>query len=213
MRSAILVLAVALLSIHASSAETVLSSREGNIFLSRDGVEKQLTSSGRDSDPVLAPDGKWVMFVREIDGELIATGSSPDGEPPAELWQIGVNGKDPTRLVRTRADGDPKKLIAAFQNIQFSADGRLVYFVTPAWATSGAVHVVDTTNGKERFVMPGNELEIIHSGQYRDHLLVNQHRYFLGPGSYDWFWLFRPDGTEVGPVGEDTEDFKSLHVK
>ena len=42
---------------------------------------------------------------------------------------------------------------------------------------------------------------------------MNQHRYFLGPGSYDWFWLFRPDGTEVGPVGEDTEDFKSLHVK
>jgi hypothetical protein len=213
MRGAISFLALALLSIHARAADTVLAAREGNIFLSRDGVEKQLTSSGRDSDPILAPDGKWVMFVREIDGELIATGSSAEGEPPAELWQIGVNGKDPSRLIRTRADADPKKLIAAFQNIQFSADGRLVYFVTPAWATSGAVHVVDTTSGRERFVMPGNELEVIHSGEYRDHFLVNQHRYFLGPGSYDWFWLFRPDGTEVGPVGEETEDFKSLQVK
>jgi len=85
--------------------------------------------------------------------------------------------------------------------------------VSPAWTTSGAVHVVNTTNGKERFVLAGNDLEVIHSGEYRDHLLVSQHRYFVGGGSYDWYWLFRPDGEEVGPVGEDPENFRSMYMK
>jgi hypothetical protein len=53
---------------------------------------------------------------------------------------------------------------------------------------------------------------VLHSGKYRDHLLVSQHRYFLGGGSYDWFWLFDSRGKEVGPVGEDTENFKSLYA-
>ncbi|MCH1923036.1 hypothetical protein L9G15_26855, partial [Shewanella sp. A3A] len=79
-----------------------------------------------------------------------------------------------------------------FERVQFSADGRLVYFVTPAWATSGAVHVVDTTNRKVRFIVPGDGLHVMHTGEYRDHLLLSQHRYFLGGGSYDWIWLFSP---------------------
>ena len=38
-----------------------------------------------------------------------------------------------------------------------------------------------------------------------------QHRYFLGGGSYDWYWLLRPDGKEVGPVGETTENFEATY--
>jgi hypothetical protein len=86
--------------------------------------------------------------------------------------------------------------------VQFSSDGRLVYFVTPAWATSGAVHVVDTTDRKERFVVAGNDLRVVHSGEYRDHLLLAQHRYFLGGGSYDWFYLFTPPGRKSAWLGK-----------
>jgi dipeptidyl aminopeptidase/acylaminoacyl peptidase len=205
------VAALALLSSGFATAEPVVSAREGNVYISTDGVEKQLTTSGRDSSPLLAPDGKWIAFVRAIDGKPIPSGSDDDGQP-AELWQIRVDGKEPTRLVRTRPAEKPENIIAGFENLQFSADGRLVYFVTPAWTTSGAVHVVDTTNGKERYLLPGNDLEVIHSGEYRDHLLVSQHRYFIGGGSYDWFYLFTPQGKEVGPVGEDTENFKSVYL-
>jgi hypothetical protein len=84
----------------------------------------------------------------------------------------------------------------------FSPNGRWVYFLSPAWATSTAVHAVDVASGQERFVAPGNSLNVLYRGKYAGHLLVSQHRYFLGSGSYDWFWLIAPDGKEVGPVGE-----------
>ena len=185
---------------------------DGNIqFTEKTGRTTALTSSGRDSGPVLAPDAKWVAFVRKVDGKKIATGS--DEVDPTELWQVRTDGKETSLLVKCRAAEKMESTIAGFENLQFSANGKLLYFVTPAWATSGAVHVVDTTNRRERYLFPGNNLKIVSSGEYKDCLLVQQHRYFVGGGSYDWFWLLGSDGKEVGPVGEDTETFETTYGK
>jgi dipeptidyl aminopeptidase/acylaminoacyl peptidase len=190
-------------------AQTV-SVKDGNIqFTEKSGKTTALTSSGRDSTPILAPDGKWVAFVRKVDGKKIVTGS--DEMDPTELWQVRVDGKEPSLLLRCRESEKPESLIAAFENLQFSTDGKLLYFVTPAWATSGAVHVVDTTNRKERYLFAGNNPKLVPSGEYKDCLLVQQHRYFIGGGSYDWFWLLRTDGKEIGPVGEDTSTFEATY--
>lgn len=212
MRIAAFVLAIALTLIRVAAGEPAVSARNGNIFL-RDasGQERQLTSSGRDSNPVLAPDAKWVVFIRGLTGKKIASGAGE--HEAAELWQVRADGKDPVMLVRTRGGDKIENIIAAFEDVQFSSDGRRVYFVTPAWATSGAVHVVDTTNRKERFVVAGNGLRVLHTGEYRDHLMLAQHRYFLGGGSYDWFYLFTPEGKEVGVIGEDTKNFEETYVK
>jgi hypothetical protein len=188
-----------------------VSVKDGNIqFTDKNGQTTALTSSGRDSGPVLAPDGKWVVFVRKVDGKKIATGSV-DEVDPTELWQVRTDGKEATLLVKCREAEKMESVIAAFDNLQFSANGKLVYFVTPAWTTSGAVHVVDTTNRKERYLLPGSDVKAVPSGEYKDCLLVLQHRYFVGGGSYDWYWLFRPDGKEVGPVGETTENFEATY--
>jgi hypothetical protein len=193
-----------------SAVAQSVSVKDGNIqFTDKAGATTALTSGGRDADPLLAPDGKWVAFVRKVDGKKIATGS--DELQPTELWQVRVDGKEPSLLVRSRDSEKMEQVIGAFENLQFSNNGKLLYFVTPAWATSGAVHVVDTTDRKERYLFPGNNLKIVPSGEYKDCLLVQQHRYFIGGGSYDWFWLLRPDGKEVGPVGEDTSNFESTY--
>jgi hypothetical protein len=86
--------------------------------------------------------------------------------------------------------------LRSFDDPQFSSNGRYVYFTTPAWTTSPAVQVVDTTNAKERFVCPGGSLEVLRSGEYRDCLLVRQHCYLLGGDSFDSFWLLRLNGNE-----------------
>jgi dipeptidyl aminopeptidase/acylaminoacyl peptidase len=189
-----------------------VSTTAGNVYLTdAAGKTRQLTSGGRDSKAVLSPDGKWVVFVRATSGEAIQTGA--DDYKPTELWQIAANGEDATLLVRCRNSTKTDNVIAEFNDIQFSSNGRYVFFTTPAYATSGAVHVVDTTNAKEHFICPGNGLEVLHSGEYRDYLLIGQHRYFLGGGTYDWWWLFTSDGKEVGPVGEDTSNFKELYLR
>lgn len=188
-----------------------VSIQNGNVCIVVAGETKTLTSSGHDSEPVLAPDGKWIVFIRTVPGKKISTGAGDAKE--TQLWQMRANGKDQTCLVRSKAGDKMEAVLAGFSRPQFSADGKLVYFLSEAWTTSGALHVVDTTNGKEHFVCPAAEFEVVRSGEYRDHLLVQQHRYFIGGGSYDWFWLLKPDGTEVGPVGEDTENFKSTYVK
>ena len=189
-----------------------VSVKEGNVqFTDKSGQTTALTSSGRDSSPVLAPDGKWVVFVRKVDGKKIPTGS--DEVDPTELWQVRTDAKEATLLVKCRNSEKLESVIAAFENLQFSTNGKLVYFVTPAWATSGAVHVVDTTNRNERYLFPGNGLKVVTAGEYKDCLLVQQHRYFVGGGSYDWYWLLRPDGKEIGPVGEDTENFEATYGK
>ena len=189
-----------------------VSVKEGNIqFTDKSGQTTALTSSGRDSGPVLAPDGKWVVFVRKVEGKPIATGS--EEVDPTELWQVRVDGKDATLLVKTRDTGKPETGIAAFGSLQFSTNGKLVYFVTPAWAVTGAVYVVDTTNRKVRYLFPGSDVKVVTAGEHKDCLLVLQHRYFVGGGSYDWYWLVRPDGKEIGPVGEETENFEATYGK
>ena len=189
-----------------------VSVKDGNIqFTDKSGQTTALTSSGRDSGPVLAPDGKWVVFVRKVDGKPIATGS--EEVEPTELWQVRVDGKDATLLVKTRDTGKPETGIAAFGSLQFSTNGKLLYFVTPAWAVTGAVYVVDTTNRKVQYLFPGSDVKVVPASEYKDHLLVLQHRYFIGGGSYDWYWLVRPDGKEIGPVGEETENFEATYGK
>ena len=204
-----LLLILCLAAVSSAFAQSV-SVKEGNIqFTDKAGQTTAITSGGRDSNPVLAPDGRWVAFVRKVDGKKIATGA--DEVDPSELWQVRTDGKEASLLVKCRAAEKIESLVAAFENLQFSTNGKLLYFVTPAWATSGAVHVVDTTNRKERYLFPGNNLKLVASGEYKDCLLVQQHRYFIGGGSYDWYWLLRPDGKEVGPVGEDTENFEATY--
>jgi len=207
--AAICGLAVALLA--EANAQTV-SVQNGNICIAGPGGEiKKLTSSGHDSEPALSPDGKWIVFIRTIPGKKMSTGA---GDADAnELWQIRAGGKEPTLLVRSKDSDKMETILAGLSKPQFSKNGRLVYFLSEAWATSGALHVVDTTNSKEHFVCPGLEFEVVPSGEYRDCLLVAQHRYFIGGGSYDWFWLLRPDGKEIGPVGENTENFKATYER
>ena len=189
-----------------------VSVQNGNVCISDPTIGfKALTSGGHDSQPVLSPDSKWIVFVRTVPGKNISTGS---GESPAtELWQIRADGKNAALLVRPRESQKAESVLANFAKPQFSTSGRYVFFLSDGWATSGAVHVVDTTNGKEHFVCPGLDLEVVGAGEYRDCLLVRQHRYFIGGGSYDWFWLLRPDAKEVGPVGEDTENFKATYLE
>jgi hypothetical protein len=180
----------------------------GNIFLDRDGAKTQLTKSEQDVDPVLSPDSAFVVFTRQ---GRARTGNDDDDDQmcdaapkPDELRQINVDGTAEKLLLRGRK-GKPEEQVCRFTAKQFSSDGRRLYFLSPGWTTSGALHVFDMRKQDERFVMPANDVLVLSfcRNEYKDDLVVASHRYFVFGGSYDWYWLYDASGQkEIGPLGE-----------
>jgi hypothetical protein len=188
-------------------AATSVEAKDGNIFVVDGTQRRQVTRSGRDADPVLTPDGKAIVYTRV--GNPNSSGMQGDcksGPQADELRRVRVEGGGDELLVRGQEGKDPKDSICEFRRKQFSSDGRYLYILTPAWATSNALHVFDSRDKKLSFVMPANDIIVLSackSADYRDNLVVQQHRYFVVAGSFDWYWLYDRTGKkEKGPVGD-----------
>jgi hypothetical protein len=108
--------------------------------------------------------------------------------------------------MRGQEGKDPQTALCDFSRKQFTSDGRYIYFLSPAWAVSAALHRYDTTTKTQSFVIDANDVIVLNqckNPDNRDGLVVLQHRYFVVAGSYDWYWLFDRTGKkEKGPVGE-----------
>lgn len=203
----VVTLAILLASSAAGCAASV-TVKDGNIVLEQNGQQRQLTRSGKDAAPALSPDGKWVAFTRV--GNPASTGSQGDcksGAQADELRRIRVDGTGEELLVRGReGKNDLKQSICDFSSKQFTSDGRYMYFLSPAWATSAALHRYDTNTRALSFVIDANDVIVLSDckkAENRDNIVINQHRYFVVAGSYDWYWLFDAAGKkEKGPVGE-----------
>jgi hypothetical protein len=180
----------------------------GNIFIARGGVATKLTMSEMDVDPVLAPGGSFIIYTRQGRGRGIR-GYDPNQvcstDPrPDELRQINTDGTG-DKLLLTGRKGDPQTQLCDFRNKQFSSDGHKLYFLSPGWPTSGALHVFDTRTGDEHFVLTANDILVLSfcTNKFKDDLAVLSHRSFLIGGSYDWYWLYDPAGKkELGPLGQ-----------
>lgn len=148
-----------------------------------------------------APDGH-VAFIQATPGRLVPTALGD--EQATELWIANADGTGARRLVSGAAGDSAQRTLAAMSSPVFSGDGRRVYFLSRAWVTSDAIHVVDVGTGRESFVAPGNSVAVIPRGPLAGCLLVRQHRYWPAGGSYDWTWLITSDGHEVALAAPDS---------
>lgn len=183
-------------------------SKSGNIYYTdNNGHMIQITRTGKDSFPVLSPNKKMIAFVR-VGNQVIPDSCDIEAKYGNEIWLYDFSTKKEKLLVKNNFECDkPKKQIVDPHDLLFSQDNKMLYFMTAAWTTSGAIHGVRVDNGKQRFIVDANEMKIVSKGDYKGYLIVNQHRYFIGGGSYDWYWLVSPEGKEEGPLGPDvTQD-------
>src|ERR1700716_1248903 len=197
----------ALLAIATAAGAASVEVKDGNIVLVQDGQSRALTKSGKNAEPALSPDGKWVVFTRV--GNSDSTGSQGDcnsGPKADEMRRIRIDGSGEEVLLRGHDHKDPKQGLCDFDRKQFTSDGPLFYFLSPAWAVSAALHRYDTRTKTQSFVMEANDVIVLNAckkPENRDNLVVQQHRYFVVGGSYDWYWLFDSSGKkQKGPVGE-----------
>lgn len=210
MRATGLLLA-ALLQATSSSAQppaAAVEAVDGNLYVVDGTQRRQLTALGRDADPVLTPDGKAIVFTRLGVASRTDADASPEAcrTPPDELKRIALDGSSETTLLTGRRGNAPEQMLCEFARKQFASDGRTLYFLSPAWPASAALHAVDIVTGAERYVLPANDVLVLStcaSPAYRDHLVVQQRRKFVFGGSFDWYWVFDPTGQrEIGPIGE-----------
>jgi hypothetical protein len=189
----------------AAVADPRAEARGGNIYAG-EGALKQLTTTGRDVEPILTPDKKSVIFTRQGKGPTADFDDCTFEGVPDELRLVWLDGSGEELLARGHEGKKPEEQLCGFRRKQFSSDGQLVYFLSPAWTTSSALHVYDRKAKKVTFVMPANDVIVLNDcakAEYRDNLVVQQHRYFVVAGSYDWYWLYdRAGKKEKGPLGE-----------
>jgi len=187
----------------------------GNIVLLTGGTRKTLTASGRDSEAVLAPDQHWVVYTRSAAPRQAAEDEAGDCaglSSPDELRRIRIDGSGDELLIRGRTGAEPDQALCRFQGKQFSSDGATLLFLSPAWATSSALHAFSMATRTARYVMPANDFAVLGwcTTDLKDAIVAQQHRYFRFGGSFDWYWLFDPTGAkELGPAGE-FESFEAL---
>jgi dipeptidyl aminopeptidase/acylaminoacyl peptidase len=143
------------------------------------------------------PTVKWIVFVKPDHGPKIETAAGETLDR-TELWQKDATGKNESLLVKCLDSSEMDQIIAGFWNLQFSTDGKLVYFTTSAWATSPAIHVVDTTTCKERFVIDG-WLDRIASTDGGDRLILSR-RDYDDIGVFHDIFMVTPAGKLVGPL-------------
>jgi hypothetical protein len=111
----------ALLSTMITAGAASVEVKGGNVYVTQDGHQSQLTKSEKDADPVLSPDGKFVTFTRV--GNPASTGSQGDcksGAMADELRWIRVDGSGEELLYRGHEGKDPKDSICDFSHKQFN---------------------------------------------------------------------------------------------
>jgi hypothetical protein len=142
------------------------------------------------SASALSPDGRWRAEVNADDELWLATTAATAGEAPR-------------RLLAPRPDDDPKRNLTGFNHPAFSADGRVLYVLATAWATSNALHGVDVATGATRFISDANDFQVVHEGRHAGRLVVQRHTYLPGGGSREVWFLIAPDGRTLRRIGDD----------
>ena len=188
-----------------ASPQMRVFAESGNIVLERGAARTRLTSSGRDSDPVLSPTRTFVVFTRQTNPSRdYSPGEGCETAAGDELRRIGVDGSGESVLLRGRI-GTPKSQLCVFSDKQFNSDGQRLYFLTRGWALEEALHVYSFRTHVSGFVRAASDVMVLRScqGRYKDALVLLEHRYFVFGGSYDWYWVYDATGTrELGPLGE-----------
>lgn len=163
---------------------TIAFARDGDLFSIRpDGSgQRQLTSGPEiDSVPIVAPNGKYVVFERR---------ATADG--PADLYTVGITG------------GGLKALSGGVENDReaaFSPDGKVIVFVRATPGSGGAVNddlysVRPAATGLARLTTTG-AVDEFAPRFFAGGILYSRGESTPGPAAYADVYTMRRDGSRV----------------
>lgn len=144
---------------------------------------------------VWSPSGRHAAFTTEQDGE-------GDTSCPTALHELHLDTMSVQRLLEARTGERPEEDLSCFYNVKYSADGAFVYFMTPAWFTSGALQAFDRRTGEVRFIIDGGPYLVIGRGPLEGMLIVLRRKYpdDMDDGAYEEFDLVDPKTGTANPL-------------
>ena len=190
-------------------AENVTTMTDANI----NNITVQPRVDSKDIDFSFSFNQNLVTFVR-IKGEGRREAISGNMIYDQGVWLRDLGTKQEKLIM---ANGDisflpfaeteifPFHEVYRFESPRFSIDQKRIYFLVNAWVTSDALLEYDIVSQKINFVTPANFLKVIDAGIYKGKLLINQHRYFNGGGSYDHYYIIDTQGKEIKDLGNEYE--------
>jgi len=147
---------------------------------------------------IVAPGGNIVFYIN---------GTPEDAKNGGGGSEIELRNMKTSRseiLLKATPSDEPKDNLGGFSRLRLSPDSKTLFFQSMAWATSDAIHSLDIASKKTQFVTDGTLVCIVGAGEYQGHLIVQQHRYFVQGGSYDFLYLYDVSGKKEGLVATDT---------
>ncbi len=97
------------------------------LWRDNDGILIPLTQSGHDSDPMWSPDGKWIAFLSDRNGESDTSENADDDKGVTHLYLIPVGGGEAFPVTRGTED---------VHSFAWSPDSKTLYFATRIpWST------------------------------------------------------------------------------
>jgi TonB family protein len=168
---------------------------DGDILLVESGKRVVLTSTGRDADPWIDPDGKVVLFVR---GDV-------DDEFRTAVFEINVMSR-----VEHKVFAGPIQLrggdINYFGDPEYSNDHKTLYLVAKTSVTTGDLFAVDTNTKVVRHIAEAASYDVIQSGPNAGDLLVYKRKISIVGMPFYLYWLYSPNGKDLGLAGPDGLD-------
>ncbi len=190
------------------AAEVSVEAQNGNIYV-RDGHElRQLTSTGEDRSPALSYDESKVVFVRDLGkrdlGSDVGDAVGPEFGP-SQLWTCDVRFCAPKLLLDSPIRIRGRKFFG-FYSPQFSPDNDYLFFQIAFAVSTPSIVRIRLATGEQTYLTDALTFSDIPLGRYRGDLIVQQHRSKMALGYYDWFYLFTPEGQQLGVIGSGKSD-------
>jgi hypothetical protein len=161
----------------------------------------------------LSSDKKEIAFVRKS-GPIIPKNCdwARELEPADQIFIYNLSFKKESLLVPAHFScNDPQYEIATIEKIKFSPNSKILYFQTAAFPTTSALHSVNINGKQVRYVIPGNDFEVLKKGKYKNYLAINQHCYHIPGGSYEEWSLYTQRGKRIKSIcNGETEDDDGL---
>jgi hypothetical protein len=186
--------------------------KNGNIYVQYDNAEsRQLTAKGFDSQPIMANDKSFVIYLRTIknptepeegveiiDETKIVLYNLKSSVENVIVQGCKSDGTGSSPINYSDSDEYPFSGLCNISNLQLSSDGQRVYFETSAWTVSNAIHYCFIPSRKLAFFSSGWLNKVFQDGNLNITITdIEQNK-----GRYTQDWLYDKNGAAIEAIGE-----------